>query len=109
MLNQNEGHVGSESADSTNFAWTKLVNVTFDPASVPAQTSPDQDVTVPGAKVGDVVVCNPPVLVTNLGVGQCRVKQADTVTVRFINPTAGALDAASGTWQFWLLRKASGA
>jgi hypothetical protein len=72
------------------------VQVTFDPAAVSTITTAEQDVTVPGVKVGDVVVSvNKPSLTAGVGICNARVKAADTVSLQFVNPTAGSVNPAS--------------
>lgn len=83
------------------FALTK----TFDPASVATITTAEQDVTVTGVKVGDIVLAvNKPSLTAGLGICNARVKAADTISLQFVNPTAGAVDAASETYTFVIAR-----
>lgn len=76
---------------------------TVDPASVPANSSATQTVTVTGAIVGQGVICAPGNTLSGLGYW-ARVSAANTVTLTFVNPTGSAIDAASSTWQFWLAR-----
>lgn len=52
-------------------------------------------VTVPGARLGDLVLIQSDNSWSNLGYN-ARVTAADTVTISFQNPTAGALDPAAG-------------
>lgn len=79
---------------------------TFDPASVATVTTSEQDVTVADVLATDhCLAAIPPVaLNAGLGVVAARVKSAGVITVRLMNTTAGALDAASGTWTFVLAR-----
>lgn len=77
----------------------RAVALTFDPASVAAASTAEQDITIPGVKVNDIVVSvNKPSSTAGLTIGNARVKAANTVSVQFVNPTAGAVDAASETW-----------
>jgi hypothetical protein len=72
------------------------VKVTFDPAAVATITTAEQDITVAGVKAGDVVIAvNKPTLTAGLGLCNARVKAADTVSVQFVNPTAGSVNAGS--------------
>ena len=82
-------------------------SVTFDPASVPAVSTSTQTVSsaVTGAVIGDAVTVNPRGLVAaGLAQGECFVSAADTVCCTFVNPTAGAVDAASQTWDILVIR-----
>jgi hypothetical protein len=75
------------------------VQVVFDPASVATATTAEQDVTVPGVAVGDIVLCvNKPSLTTGVGIVNARVKAANTVSLQFVNPTAGAVNPSSETY-----------
>ena len=85
-----------------------VVSITLDPASIGAATTSSQVFTVPGVRVGDVVTVNAPVaLNAGLGVVNAFVTAADTVSVRFINATAGAIDPAAGTYLFYVTRPES--
>src|SRR5215211_773937 len=76
--------------------------VTFDPASLATLTIRDDAVTVPGVLSTDwcVAVVPPATLNAGLHVQSARVTANNTISVRLYNSTAGALDAASGTWTF---------
>lgn len=79
-----------------------VVDVVFDPASVATITTAEQAMTVTGVKPGDIVFVTKPTLTAGLAVAGARVSAADTVQVTFVNPTAGAIDAASETYRvFW--------
>ena len=74
-----------------------VFSISIDVASVAAAISAEQTFTAPGVKVGDMVFVNPPAVGTatlnaGLGVAGVRVTAADTIGIRFINATAGALD-----------------
>lgn len=74
----------------------------IDPASVATITTAEQDFTLTGLKVGDFVAVNKPSCTAGLGIANARVKAADTLSITFVNPTAGSVDAASETWTiFW--------
>lgn len=78
---------------------------TLDFASTAASTSTDLTITVTGAADGDTVLVAPPDGSTLAGgVFSGWVSAADTVTVRFTNETAGALDPASGTFRATVLQ-----
>jgi len=79
-------------------------SVSFAAAQVTAATAAWQDVTVPGAKTTDAVIVNPPAFANAVGVAGARVKSANTVSVNFVNPTAGNLTPTSGTYVFTLIR-----
>ena len=81
------------------------VKVTFNPASVASATSAEQDVTVTGVGANDVVVAvNKPSATAGVGVVNARVKSANTVSLTFMNATAGAVDPASESYTLILAR-----
>jgi len=81
------------------------VSVTIDVASVAAITTAEQSFTVPGVLVGDIVVVVPPsTLNAGLGIAGARATAVDTVAIRFVNATAGALDPASAVYTLLVIR-----
>jgi len=86
------------------------VQVTFDPAAVATITTAEQDVTVTGVKVGDIVLAvNKPTLTAGVGIVNARVKAADTVSLQYVNPTAGSVNPASEVYTIVLVRPEVGA
>jgi hypothetical protein len=88
-----------------------IISVTFDPASVGANQLATQNITVstPDSTAplmaGDRITCIPPAaLNTGLIVKSARYLSATQIAVTFDNITAGALDAASGIWEFLVHR-----
>lgn len=87
-----------------------VFTITINVASVAAAISAEQTYTAPGVRLGDFVwVCPPGVgtalLNAGLGVVGARVTAADTIGLRFINATAGALDpSASVDYQVLVVR-----
>lgn len=77
------------------------VEVTFNPASVAAATAAEQTVTVAGVDPANTVLLavEPPAHGVAVGIAGARVSAVNTVAITFINPSAGALDAASGTYK----------
>jgi hypothetical protein len=83
--------------------------VTLDPASVGIGAVADQLVTVAGVRFQDdqsnpIDIClsaqEPAAVAAGIVVVSCRVTADNTITVRLFNPTAGAVDLASGSWLF---------
>lgn len=68
------------------------------PASVGAATVAEQTFSVPGLVVGDIVVVNGPAIANATGIAGARVSAADTLALRFVNPTAGALTPTAGLY-----------
>lgn len=77
------------------------VSVTWDPAAVATATTAEQNVTVTGVQVGDIVLAyNKPTNTAGAMPVNARVSAANTVSVSFVNPTAGSVNPASETWTF---------
>lgn len=74
------------------------------PSSVTAATVAEQTFTVTGLTTADKVFVNQPALANSVGIAGARVSAADTLAIRFVNPTAGALTPASGTYTVLAIR-----
>jgi hypothetical protein len=72
---------------------------TITPSSVGAATVAEQTFTVTGLTTADKIIVNPAAIANATGLAGFRVSAADTLAVRFVNPTAGALTPTAGTWQ----------
>jgi len=82
-----------------------LFAVGWSPVEVAANTSAEQDLTVTGVKLGDVISVNKPTAQAGLGVVGVRVKSADLVSVTFGNLTATPITpTASETYTFLVVR-----
>ncbi len=81
--------------------------VVFDFPSAGAAAVTLGTLTLPGAQLGDAVMLIPPAagLSVAVAIGQCYVSAANTLKVPIINPTAGALDAASVTFEYVIFRQ----
>lgn len=86
-----------------------MLSLTINPASVATITTAEQTFTMPGVKVGDMAFASKPSLTTGLGIANVRVSAADTIAITFVNPTAGAIDAASESWSIFVIRPEGGA
>lgn len=84
-----------------------MCQVTYDPAAVSTITTAEQDVTVTGVKVGDMAFISKPSLTAGVTIGNVRVKAADTVSVQWVNPTAGSINPASETYTLLIIRPES--
>lgn len=71
---------------------------TINPASVSANTTSEQDFTVNGLLVGDVVLVRKPSQTTGFIVHGARVKSANTLSIQFANITGSPIDAPSETY-----------
>jgi hypothetical protein len=97
--------IGDTAAAETANRVTKMLAPaaqTVDIASTAATNCTDSSgITVAGAKTGDpCLVGQPSTPVGGAGVWSCYVSAADTVRLRFCNPTAAAIDPASAQFHF---------
>lgn len=83
---------------------TAVYTPTLTPASVAAATVAEQTFTVTGLTTADKVIVNQPALANSVGIAGARVSAADTLAIRFVNPTAGALTPASGVYTVLAIR-----
>lgn len=83
-------------ASPTEITQIRVYSPSITPASVAAATVAEQTFTVTGLTTADKVVVCPPVNGTSTGIAGARVSAADTLAIRFTNPTAGALTPAAG-------------
>jgi hypothetical protein len=75
----------------------RVYSQTITPASVGAATVAEQTFTVTGLTTADKVIVNPPSIANATGIAGARVSAADTLAIRYVNPTAGALTPTAGT------------
>ena len=86
--------------------WSEIINteVTVNPPSVAAGAGAvSSALTVTGAAIGDRVNVFPPYSTKGVMV-YGDVSAANTVTLSFLNPTAAAVDLASGTWTIQVVK-----
>lgn len=79
--------------------------VSFNPASVPANSMNRQTVTVAGLTTNDIITVNPPALTTGLALIEARVSAANTATFTYFNSTGGAINEPAGTYLIHSVRK----
>lgn len=83
---------------SGNVGSISLVSVSLTPTAVSTITAPAQTFTVPGLKLGDAILSvTPPGQTAGATIGSARVSAADTLSVQFVNPTAGSVTPTAGT------------
>lgn len=87
-----------------NAASITVLTATVDLGSVAANTSEEETATVTGVKSGDYVAVMKSDLDAGIMIGTCRVSADDTVAITVMNSTAGAVDAASETMTFLVIR-----
>lgn len=87
-----------------NAASICVVTATVDLGSVAANTSETETATVSGVKLGDFVAIVKPSLEAGIMIGSCWVSAANTVSMTVMNTTGSAVDAASETMYFLVVR-----
>jgi hypothetical protein len=80
-----------------------VLTVSLTPASVGAATSAEQTFTVSGLDVGDFVSVTGATGNAS-AIANARVSAANTLAIRFINPTAGALTPGAGDYLVYVAR-----
>lgn len=55
-------------------------------------------------KATDLVFVSPPTNATSTGVAGARINATGQLVIKFINPTAGSLTHAAGTFGVWVVR-----
>lgn len=90
-----------------NVYGTYVIQATLTPTSVSATTTSTQTFTVVGLKTTDMVNVCPPSQTANVTLAASRVSAADTLSLTFINPTAGALTPAAGVYFIEVIRPES--
>lgn len=87
---------------------TYEVSVVADFTSVASVTAPEQTLTVAGVDPTTdeclAVVPQAGAMEAGVAIVACRVSAANTVAVKLVNPTAGAVDPASRTYKVILAR-----
>jgi hypothetical protein len=81
-------------------------SVAVNPASIADNDIGVTDVTISGAAVGDIVLMCPPTagLTAGLMAGVPHVSATDTVKLPIANLSGGAVDEASASWSYMILR-----
>ena len=79
-------------------------DVTFNPSSVSANTTSEQNVTVSGVASNDLVFTIKPTHTTGLGIVNTRVSAQDTVSITFMNATGSPIDPPSESYTFLVLK-----
>ena len=92
-------------ADGSTITLIKQYTVSVNPASLPAATGAETDVTVTGVSTDDVILSCEPQAALNAGISfSMRVKSANTVSIHFVNVTAGAIDVAATNFKITCAR-----
>ncbi len=92
-------------------------SVSLTPASTAAASCVEQAFTVTAGnnsstlragylpKATDLVFVSPPSSGNNVGIAGARVNTSGQLVIKFINPTAGSLTHAAGTFLVWVVRQ----
>ena len=82
-----------------------LVSVTLTPAAVGAATVAAQTLTgVPGVELTDVVLAVRTPIANATAIVNCTPNAANSLSISFINPTAGSLTPTTGTYTFLVMK-----
>lgn len=81
------------------------VTVTLTPAAVGAATVADQNVTIAGVEVGDIIIPVQDPIINAVALTKAKCATAGTVALTFVNPTAGSLTPASGSYTFLIIKQ----
>lgn len=87
-----------------NAASISVIEASLTPAEVATVVAPAQTFTVTGVKLGDTIIVNPPAQTAGVAITNAYVSAADTISIQFVNPTAGALTPAAGTHVITVVR-----
>lgn len=87
-----------------NVAAMTVIDISLTPAAVATIVAPAQTFTVPGLKTTDAVIVNPPSQTAGVAIANARVSAADTLSIQFVNPTAGELTPAAGVHKITVIR-----
>lgn len=96
--------IGAGLALATTLTLVARIAQSLTPVSVGAATCAEQNFTVTGLVVGDSVDVSPPSITAGVAPVCARVSAANTLTVTFCNPTAGALVPAAGVYRIRVTR-----
>jgi hypothetical protein len=88
------------------FGWRRSFTgtVTFDFGSINAQTQATTTLTVTGCRAGDAVIVRPSTAVNGI-ILDGTVTSNDTVTIRAVNYSSGAIDPASQAYRVIVLQQ----
>lgn len=95
---------GIQINSGTSITGIVVYSQTVTPSAVNAATAAEQDFTVTGVTTADKIIVNPVATGNATAVCAARVKSANTVSIQFVNPTAGSLTPGAGTYTFIAVR-----
>lgn len=82
----------------TQITQVKVYTPSLTPSSVATVVVAEQTFTVTGLTTADKVIVNPPAISNATGIAGARVSAANTLAIRFVNPTGGSLTPTAGTY-----------
>ena len=90
---------------ATEKAVSSLVSVSLTPASVGSATVASQTLTgVPGVELNDIVICVRNPIANATAITSCTPNAQNSLSVTFVNPTAGVLTPTAGTYTFLVIK-----
>lgn len=95
-------HIGT--TNGTALTQIRVYTQSLTPASVSAAAVEEQTFAVTGLSTSDTVYVTPPSIANSTGLAGVRASATDTLAIRFVNPTAGALTPSSGTYRIVAVR-----
>lgn len=81
-----------------NMFGSYIISASLTPVAIATITTAEQSFTVAGLKVGDHVDVNPPSVTAGAGLAGARVSAIDTLTLTYVNPSAGSKTPPAGTY-----------
>jgi hypothetical protein len=82
----------------------RALTITLDPAAVAANTTAEQTLTVPGLKLGDIVIVSKPTATAGVGIVNVRVSAADTLATTWVNATGSSVNPGSESYILLVFR-----
>jgi hypothetical protein len=91
--------------DAIQGAWIEFGTFSLNPASIDAAAQGVEEVTIEGAKVGDMVFVSPEALENRVAPVGAKVTATDTVSVYLNNlyDATTAVDGGAKTWSYMLI------
>jgi hypothetical protein len=90
---------------ATERAVSSLVTVTLTPAAVATATVAAQTLTsIPGVELNDIVICVRNPIANAVAITSCVPTAQNSLSVSFINPTAGSLTPTAGAYTFLIIK-----
>ena len=90
--------IGTDGDTPTEISMVKKYTVTFDPATIGANSSAEKTVAVTGLNVGDIPILVKPTCTAGIGIGNVRVSAANTLAVTFVNASSSDINPASESY-----------